>query len=80
MRGNRTVCEPLKYLILMSDNQEAKCFEFAVQILPPPLGTPGGCQKNSPPQNYFCLRPCLIGLSQPPNVICVKKSYANVKD
>ena len=33
---NWTVCVPLKYLILMPDIQEAKCFEFTVQILPPP--------------------------------------------
>jgi len=32
-----TVCVPLKYLILMPDIQEAKCFEFTVQISPPPL-------------------------------------------
>ena len=37
MQGNWTVCETLKYLILMPDIQEAKCFEFTVQILPPPL-------------------------------------------
>ena len=78
MQGNRTVCEPLKYLILMPDNQEVKCFEFTVFATPYELL---GVQKNfAPPQNYFCLRPCLIGLSQPPNVICIKKSYANVKD
>ena len=35
MQGNWTVCETLKYLILMPDIQEAKCFEFTVQILPP---------------------------------------------
>jgi len=42
MQGNWTVCVPLKCLILMPDIQEAKCFEFTVQILPPPLGAPGG--------------------------------------
>ena len=30
-------CVPLKYLKLMPDIQEAKCFECTVQILPPPL-------------------------------------------
>ena len=33
MQGNWTVCVPLKYLLLI---QEAKCFEFTVQIPPPP--------------------------------------------
>ena len=36
MQGNWTVCVPLKYLILMPDIQEAKYFEFTVQILTPP--------------------------------------------
>ena len=30
------LCEPFKYLILKLDNQEAKSFEFTVQILPTP--------------------------------------------
>ena len=30
-----TVRVPLKYLILMPDIQEAKCFKFTDQILPP---------------------------------------------
>ena len=38
MQGNWTVCVPLKYLRLRPDIQEAKCFEFTVQMLPPPLG------------------------------------------
>ena len=43
LQGNWTVCVPLKFLTLMSDIQEAKCFEFTVQILPPPpLGAPRG--------------------------------------
>ena len=33
MQGNWTVCVPLKYIILMPDIQEAKCFEFTVQII-----------------------------------------------
>ena len=36
MQFNWTVCVPLKYLILIPDIQEAKCFEFTVQICPPP--------------------------------------------
>ena len=36
MQGNWTACVPLKYLILMPEIQEAKCFKFTVQILPPP--------------------------------------------
>ena len=43
MQGHWTVCVHLKYLILMPDIQEAKCFEFTVHILPPPLlGGPRG--------------------------------------
>ena len=42
MQGNWTVCVPLMYLMLMPDIQEAKCFEFTVHILPPPLGAPRG--------------------------------------
>ena len=45
MQGHWTVCVHLKYLILMPDIQEAKCFEFKVQILPPP-GGPWGAKKN----------------------------------
>ena len=30
-------CVPLKYLKLMPEIQEAKCFECTVQISPPPL-------------------------------------------
>jgi len=48
MQGNWTVCVPLMYLMLMSDIQEAKCFEFTVHILPPPLGAPRG-EQISPP-------------------------------
>ena len=29
----------------MPDIQEAKCYEFTVRILPPPLGAPRGGQK-----------------------------------
>ena len=50
MQGNWTVCVPLKYLILMPDIQEAKCFEFTVQISPPPLGGPRGGKQ------FFALR------------------------
>ena len=39
MQFNWTVCVPLKYLILIPDIQEAKCFEFTVQICPPPKKT-----------------------------------------
>ena len=35
LQGIWTECVPLKYLILMPDIQEAKCFEFTVKILPP---------------------------------------------
>ena len=35
MQGNWTLCVPLKYQILMPNIQEAKCFEFTVQICPP---------------------------------------------
>ena len=65
MQGNWTVCVPLKYLILRPDIQEAKCFEFTVQMLPPPLGAFrgggkffGASHKFRPPYNYFCIRPC----------------------
>ena len=44
MQGNWTVCVPLKYLILMSDIQKAKFFEFTVQMFAPPLE--GGGLKN----------------------------------
>ena len=47
MQGNRTVCEPLKYLILMPDNQEVKCFEFTVFATPYELL--GGATKFGPP-------------------------------
>ena len=36
MQGDWTECVPLKYLILIPDIQEAKFFEFTVQILHPP--------------------------------------------
>ena len=42
MQGNWTLCVPLKYQILMPNIQEAKCFEFTVQICPPPLRAPRG--------------------------------------
>ena len=35
LQDNLTVCEPLEYIMLMSDFQEAKYFEFTDQILPP---------------------------------------------
>jgi len=44
MQGNWTVCVPLKYLILMPDILEAKCFEFTVQIFAPPFEG-GGAKK-----------------------------------
>ena len=46
----------------MSDIQEAKCFEFTVQILPPPLGAPRRRQKN-----HFCFAQTL----PPPRFISV---------
>ena len=56
MQGNWTVSIPLKYLILMPDNQEAKCFKFTYirNFAPPPrifLG--GGVQKFFPPPRFF---------------------------
>ena len=48
MQGNRTVCEPLKYLIRMPDNQEVKCFEFTVFATPYELL--GGAKKFRPPR------------------------------
>ena len=45
MQGNWTACVPLKYLILMPDILEAKCFEFTVQIFALPLGGGGGGKK-----------------------------------
>ena len=54
------------YLIRMPDIKEAKCFEFTVQILPPPLAAPrGGKQicwrfaQLSPPQDLFLYTPLL---------------------
>ena len=35
LQDNLTVCEPLEYIMLMSDFQEAKYFEFTVQIFTP---------------------------------------------
>ena len=47
MQGNWTGCTCTVYLssYLMPDIQEAKCLEFTVQILPPPLGAPSGGKK-----------------------------------
>ena len=50
MQSNWTECVSLKYLILMPDIQEAKCFKFKVQIPPPPIGAPRRGKK------YFALR------------------------
>jgi len=41
----------------MSDNQEAKCFEFAVQILPPPPRNSWGVPKKFPPPELFLFTP-----------------------
>ena len=57
MQGNWTVCVPLKHLIFMPDIQEAKCFEFTVQILPPPQELPGGGKHVLPPQELFLYTP-----------------------
>ena len=37
----------------MPDVQEAKCFEFTVQILPPPLEAPSRGQKNVRPPRFI---------------------------
>jgi len=53
------------YTRLKHDIQEAECFEFTVQILPPPPGAPWGQTNFSPPaldfffvyalNHYMCL-------------------------
>ena len=53
MHGNWTVCVPLKCFILMPDIQEAKYYEFSIQILPPPLGAPKGAGRQ---KHFFALR------------------------
>ena len=69
MQGNWTVCVPLKYLILMPDIQEAKYFEFTVQIFPS-IGAPGGGAKKLrfvhilPPIDLFLYTPFIQGYFQ----------------
>ena len=60
MQGNWPVCVPLKYLILMPDIREAKCFEFP----PTPLELLGGggkffftSRKFVSPPNFFSVTP-----------------------
>ena len=44
----------------MPDIQEAKCFEFIVQIVPPPLGAPSKVsQKMFAPQDLFLYTPLI---------------------
>ena len=52
LQDNLTVCEPLEYIMLMSDFQEAKYFEFTDQILPPPK-TFCASRKFRPPLGLF---------------------------
>ena len=61
-RYNWTVFVPLKYLILMPNIQEAKCFEFTVQIQPPlpPIEALGGWQKKC--RAYFGPPPRFISV------------------
>ena len=56
MQGNWIVCVPLKYLILIPDIQEAKCFEFTVKILPPALIVHRGGQILPPSPNRLFSR------------------------
>ena len=65
LQDNWTVCEPLEYLMLLPDIQEVKCFEFTVQMLPPPLGASLGAKKIivrfanilPPPTDWFLYTP-----------------------
>ena len=67
MQGNWTVCVPLNYLILIHDIQEAKCFEFTVQILPLHRSSGGGGEKN-----------CALCTYCPPRFISVNTLYTGL--
>ena len=78
MQGNWTVCVPLKHLIFMPDIQEAKCFEFTVQILPPPPRSSQGAANMFCPPRFISV----YALANPPSIMKfkAKKLFVRVKD